>query len=261
MKYASILLLFCFSIANGQTTSNSGNQTNTSIKVVTIGSQTWTSENLRTTTFNNGDPIYRVKSGEFSYVKENDIPAYYVSDDGQYFFYNYAAITDVRGLAPNNFRIPSNSDWIKLLKYVGDGDFQNNCQDEIMALRSRETWPSVHYPGSSTSRTACENCKNWNNEYRSKVACHICKDTRYVEKKITPQPYTLSGNGSDKFGFCVKMAPEATVYWSVGDSGNTIQYQDTKHTIWFSNSPKYGKGMVVLLGSDWCLVRCVKDNY
>ncbi len=29
----------------------------------------------------------------------------------------------------------------------------------------------------------CPNCLNWNSEYRSKVACHVCKDTRIIRVK------------------------------------------------------------------------------
>jgi uncharacterized protein (TIGR02145 family) len=41
----------------------------------------------------------------------------------------------------------------------------------------------------------CSNCKNWNAEYRSKTACHVCQDTRVNGKK------THSGNGTNSTGF------------------------------------------------------------
>ena len=31
----------------------------------------------------------------------------------------------------------------------------------------------------------CQNCKSWNSEYRRKVACHVCKDTRVNPNKTT----------------------------------------------------------------------------
>lgn len=34
-------------------------------------------------------------------------------------------------------------------------------------------------------KKACSNCINWNNEYRSKVPCHFCKDSRYVFSHYT----------------------------------------------------------------------------
>jgi hypothetical protein len=35
----------------------------------------------------------------------------------------------------------------------------------------------------------CANCKNWNNEYRRMVACHVCKDERgkYFQGKYIPK--------------------------------------------------------------------------
>lgn len=39
--------------------------------------------------------------------------------------------------------------------------------------------------GRFRSWVTCPNCKNWNSEYRRKVACHNCQDTREVVKLIS----------------------------------------------------------------------------
>jgi uncharacterized protein (TIGR02145 family) len=41
----------------------------------------------------------------------------------------------------------------------------------------------------------CTNCKSWNDEYKRKTACHVCKDTRINGKK------THSGKGTNSSGF------------------------------------------------------------
>jgi|688.fasta_scaffold282222_2 hypothetical protein len=34
--------------------------------------------------------------------------------------------------------------------------------------------------GKATSYGSCTNCEDWNSEYKKKVACHVCKDERYI---------------------------------------------------------------------------------
>jgi hypothetical protein len=48
---------------------------------------------------------------------------------------------------------------------------------DVVALECFECYGS----GIVTS-DVCTNCKDWNNEYRSKVACNTCRDTRRIKK-------------------------------------------------------------------------------
>jgi uncharacterized protein (TIGR02145 family) len=95
-------------------------------KTVVIGTQTWMSENLNVSTFRNGDRIPEAKTNEeWLMAAENEQPAWcYFNNDplNQTKFgklYNWYAVNDSRGLAPNGWVIPSYLDWENLIKKMG----------------------------------------------------------------------------------------------------------------------------------------------
>jgi uncharacterized protein (TIGR02145 family) len=96
------------------------------IAEVTIGNQVWMAENLNVDKFRNGDPIPEAKTDEeWKRAGENQQPAwcYYDNDpnNGTKYgkLYNWFAVNDPRGLAPNAFHIPSDADWTILNDYLG----------------------------------------------------------------------------------------------------------------------------------------------
>jgi len=96
-------------------------------------------------------------------------------------------VNDPRGLAPAGYHIPTDAEWTVLTDYLGGEDVAGK------KMKSTSGWDSYTTGGSKT----CPNCKDWNAEYRKKVPCHTCKDTRSV-----PAPtVTHSGNGSNSSGF------------------------------------------------------------
>ncbi len=97
-----------------------------SFRIVTIEDQTWMAENLNVSNFRNGDKIFHAKtSKEWVEANENKIAAwcYYENDtlhhQKQGKLYNWHAIIDPRGIAPNGWRIPFHKDWIKLSESLG----------------------------------------------------------------------------------------------------------------------------------------------
>ena len=93
-------------------------QIDAEINTIQIGEQEWHNKNLTVTNFNNGDPINIVRDpGEWEWFSNSETPAccYYDNntDNGEVYgvMYNYWAVTDDRGIAPQGFRIPENSDW------------------------------------------------------------------------------------------------------------------------------------------------------
>ena len=92
---------------------------------VTIGGQRWMTENLNVTRFRNGDPIPEAQTAaEWERAWNNHKPAwcYYKnnSENGEKYgkLYNGYAVADPRGLAPEGWRIPSESDWDELINYL-----------------------------------------------------------------------------------------------------------------------------------------------
>src|SRR6266498_1594182 len=92
-------------------------------KTVKIGNQVWMAENLNVRTYRNGDTIpqvqdpkswSRLNTGAWCYY-ENKTEA--GSNYGK--LYNWYAINDPRGLAPEGWHIPSDTEWIKLASSLG----------------------------------------------------------------------------------------------------------------------------------------------
>jgi len=91
---------------------------------VTIGSQVWLAENLKTTKYNDGTPIPLVKDSiEWSNLST---PGYcWYSNDSVSYAQTYGAMynwytLETGNLCPTGWRIPSEEDWGKLIEYLGD---------------------------------------------------------------------------------------------------------------------------------------------
>lgn len=101
------------------------------INEVKIGTQIWTSENLNVDVFRNGDPILQVRTQEeWNEAIKNHKPAYCyflnkkVQNDpvnGEKYgkLYNWYAISDIRGLAPKGYHLPTIDEWQILINFLG----------------------------------------------------------------------------------------------------------------------------------------------
>ena len=94
------------------------------IKSVKIGNQVWTAENLNVDHYRNGDSIPEVKNqyewrnlktGAWCYYKNNP-------ENGKKYarLYNWYAVNDPRGLAPDGWHIPSRDELLELRTAVND---------------------------------------------------------------------------------------------------------------------------------------------
>jgi uncharacterized protein (TIGR02145 family) len=94
-------------------------------RTVTIGTQTWTEENLQTTTFNDGTSIpYVADAEQWSDLSTPGCCAYNDSielKDQKYFkwglMYNWYAVTSGK-LAPEGWHVPTDTDWTALESYL-----------------------------------------------------------------------------------------------------------------------------------------------
>lgn len=119
-----LCLLFFVSKFYAQIDSNfsSPNKKVNSIPTVTIGTQVWTNKNLDVTTYRNGDPIPEVTdptqwknltTGAWCYYNNASNDAIYGK------LYNWYAVNDPRGLAPEGFHVPTSDEWLQLINYLG----------------------------------------------------------------------------------------------------------------------------------------------
>lgn len=103
-------------------------------KTVTIGTQIWTDENLKTTKFSNGDALPTTTlniSGEpapkYQWVYEDD--SVKLGTYGR--LYTWYAVTDSRNICPTGWHVPSVIEWETMKSFLGG--------DSVAAGKLKET--------------------------------------------------------------------------------------------------------------------------
>lgn len=90
---------------------------------VTICGQTWMAQNLTVTTYRNGDPIPQVTDPAQWVGLTTGAWCYYNNDPSTEAvygkLYNWYAVNDPRGLAPQGWHIPDNGEWVALENCAG----------------------------------------------------------------------------------------------------------------------------------------------
>lgn len=101
-------------------------------RTVKIGNQIWMAENLSASKYCNGDPIPEIQNvdewgespkGAWCYYDNN------VSNRDTYGkLYNWYAVNEPRGLAPNGWHIPTDEEWKELELYLGMSQIEVNSK-------------------------------------------------------------------------------------------------------------------------------------
>lgn len=92
-------------------------------KTVKIGTQEWMAENLTVERYRNGDRILTID--EKNKTSQFDIGAWCYYDNnaenGKTYgkLYDWDAVNDSRGLAPEGWHIPSDAEWAELINFLG----------------------------------------------------------------------------------------------------------------------------------------------
>jgi len=128
---AVILFVLAFHKAKAQVTAQDGR----TYKTVKIGNQIWMAENLSVSTYRNGDSIlYKQEKGKKPKFKLNigwqsmskGAWCYYETEKGidttYGKLYNWLAVNDSRGLAPEGWHIPTSEEWKQLGEFLGGKD-------------------------------------------------------------------------------------------------------------------------------------------
>jgi len=121
----------------------------TTYPTVTIGSQIWMQKNLNVCKYRNGDDIPQVQdptqwanltTGAWCYVQNN-------TANGTVYgkMYNWYAVNDTRGLAPEGWHIPSNSEWTTLTGYLGGTSVAGG------KMKTQEYWSSPNTGATNSS--------------------------------------------------------------------------------------------------------------
>jgi uncharacterized protein (TIGR02145 family) len=106
-------------------------------KTIIIGTQTWMVENLRTIHYRNGETIPKVTDKTvWSNLTTDAYSSYNNTTDADSLtifggLYNWYAATDSRNLAPEGWHIPTHSDWVTLINYLGGDTIAGGKMKEI----------------------------------------------------------------------------------------------------------------------------------
>jgi uncharacterized protein (TIGR02145 family) len=90
---------------------------------VTIGTQTWMIQDLKTSKYRNGDSISAGLSDDDWESATSGACAIYNNDDANNNtygkLYNWYAVTDSRHLCPDGWHVPADAEWTTLISYLG----------------------------------------------------------------------------------------------------------------------------------------------
>ena len=98
---------------------------NTVYHTVTIDTQVWIKENVTVSRYRNGDTIPQVTDSAQWILLTTGAWCWYKNDSATYAatygkLYNWYAVTDPRGLAPQGWHMPRYEEWAALANYLGD---------------------------------------------------------------------------------------------------------------------------------------------
>jgi len=119
----------------------------TNLPSVTIGTQIWSSKNLDVANYRNGDPIPQVTDPTAWANLTTGAWCWYNNDSATYGavygrLYNWYAVNDPRGLAPQGWHVPTDGEWNRLTKFIDpDADTTDCCNNTAgMAMKSTTGW-------------------------------------------------------------------------------------------------------------------------
>lgn len=137
-----------------------------SLTRTTIGAQVWNSKNLDVIKYRNGDPIPQVKDSATWSNLTTGAWCWYNNDSVNYAkygrLYNWYAVSDPRGLAPQGWHVPSYSEWYDMIRKIdpnADTLVDNRVTSSIAGIELKDTTGWTNLPDS-----LCQGCTNGNNK-------------------------------------------------------------------------------------------------
>jgi len=98
-------------------------------KTITIGTQTWMAENLKTKKYNNGDFIGTTSPATLQIYNESNPKYQWAYDGGERNVFNYGrlytwyTVTDNRNLCPTGWHVPTEIEWTTFAAYLTNNDY------------------------------------------------------------------------------------------------------------------------------------------
>lgn len=105
---------------------------------VTIGTQVWLTENLRTARYANGEFIPYLSDQNAWVSTSEGAWSYYVNDvtyDQPYGkLYNWATVSDPRNVCPTGWHVPSDTEWTTMIAFLGGSSLAGGKMKEISSF-------------------------------------------------------------------------------------------------------------------------------
>lgn len=222
-----VLSFFFYSNINAQVKDIDGNTYTT----VVINGKEWMTQNLNTSKFRNGEEIPQAKTKEEwmnACNAKQPVWAYpmYKEEYANYGrFYNWHAVNDPRGLAPEGWTVPSIEDWNHLAN-----------DKEGAKLKSTQGWNSMDIQNTN---------HNPNDPYS--------KPTKFVDGNGTNSTgFNATPNTSLSFWSWSTKTKIDAIYWSSTESN---QFNAKARKLWWIN---HDISTLNSSKSDGFMVRCVK---
>ena len=126
--------------------------------IVLGNGQEWMAENLRTTSYANGDPIPNITNntewsnlttGAWSHYNNN---SQYENPYGK--LYNWYTVVDTRNVCPTGWHVPSDAEWSTFINYLdpnADGGNNNNTAGGKMKSTGTQYWQSPNTDATNES--------------------------------------------------------------------------------------------------------------
>jgi uncharacterized protein (TIGR02145 family) len=117
-------------------------------KTVTIGTQVWMKENLKTTKYSNGDSIGTTTPATLDITSENK-PKYQWAYDGNENYvatygrlYTWYALTDSRNVCPTGWHVPIDEEWTILTDYLTNKGYgyKGNGNEITKSMAATSGW-------------------------------------------------------------------------------------------------------------------------
>ena len=145
------LSLFLFVACKENSSLNTDDNNNVKSGEVKIGTQTWMKKNLDVEHYRNGDPIPNITIDYLWLTATEGAWCYYQNQtaNGVVYgkLYNWYAVNDPRGLAPEGWHIPSSTEWDVMIKYLGG----NSVAGGKLKESGTTHWLSPNYSGNNQS--------------------------------------------------------------------------------------------------------------
>ncbi|RLD36404.1 MAG: hypothetical protein DRI74_09135, partial [Bacteroidetes bacterium] len=122
-------------------------------KTIQIGNQIWMAENLRTTKYKNDEGIATTFSNELWGTTDVGLYCNYNNTENLVSIatygrlYNWYAVNNENGLAPEGWRVPTVSDWNTLIDYLGGDEIASNAMKEVGSTHWGDPYESSNSSG------------------------------------------------------------------------------------------------------------------